>query len=373
MTPVAALPPIPFFSSPQINSGPEVKAAIERVVRSGNYINGPEANAFASEFADYVGAGHCVLTGNGSDALELALRAAGVGSGDRVVTVANAGFYGSAAIRLVGAEPVYADIDPATLTMSARALVLALQHKPRAVIATHLYGQMADITALRDLCTAADVVLIEDCAQAHGALSGGRKAGSWGAIACFSFYPTKNLGALGDAGALVTSDPEIARRLRALRQYGWSDKYTVALPGGRNSRMDELQAAVLRIKLRELDGANQARHRIALRYGEGLRDTPLVLPRMEADHVAHLYVVRSPDRDALRQHLRDCGVHCEVHYPIADHLQPAYAHAGCAVQHLKETEQACTQVLSLPCFPGLGEQDVERVIQAIRQFFQDRG
>lgn len=368
---MAALQPIPFFSPPRLNTSSDVKAAVERVVENGLYLNGPQTSAFESEFARYIGTPHCIATGNGSDALELALRAAGIQAGDRVATVANAGFYGSTAIRLLGAEPLYVDIDASSMTMSAQALARALEHQPRAVIVTHLYGRMADIATLKNLCGAANVVLIEDCAQAHGAMAQGRKAGHWGAIGCFSFYPTKNLGALGDAGALVTSDPDMAQRLHALHQYGWSEKYTVALQNGRNSRMDEMQAAVLRVKLRQLDADNHQRRLIAIKYNELLADTPLALPAVGgADHVSHLYVVRTSLRDALHSHLQERGIHCQIHYPVADHRQPAYTHSASARADLPETERACAQVISLPCHPDLAMPSVERVALEIRQFFE---
>lgn len=370
---MAALDPIPFFTSTQANASADVRHAIDRVLASGIYLNGEETNAFASEFARYVGREHCITLGNGSDALELTLRALGIQRGDRIVTVANAGFYGSAAIHLVGAHPVYVDIDPATMTMSVQALAQALQARPRAVIVTHLYGQMADIAPIADLCQAARVPLIEDCAQAHGAAFKNRKAGSWGSAGCFSFYPTKNLGALGDAGAVVTPDPGIAQRLRSLHQYGWSQKYTIALPGGRNSRMDEMQAAVLRVKLRQLDACNHQRRLIAMKYNELLANTPLVLPAIgEDDHVSHLYVVRTDKREALRRHLQARGIQCQIHYPVADHLQPAYAGKASAGPCLPATERACAQVLSLPCFPGLAMQSVERIALEIHRFLESK-
>lgn len=368
---MAALQPIPFFSNPRLNTSPDVKAAVERVVESGIYLNGPQASAFENEFAHYIGARHCIATGNGSDALELALRAAGIQAGDGVATVANAGFYGSTAIRLIGAKPLYVDIDLPSMTMSAQALARALEHQPRAVIVTHLYGRMADIATLKTLCDAANVALIEDCAQAHGAMVAGRKAGHWGAIGCFSFYPTKNLGALGDAGALVTSDTDMAQRLQALHQYGWSAKYTVTLQNGRNSRMDEMQAAILRVKLNQLDSDNHQRRLIAMKYNELLADTPLALPAIGgADHVSHLYVVRTSQRDALHSHLQKRGIHCQIHYPVADHQQPAYLGQPPACASLPETERACAQVLSLPCYPGLTMPSVERIALEIRQFFE---
>ncbi len=364
---------VPFFSTEFVNSDPSLQAAIQRVLRSNHFILGKEVGAFEEEFAGYLGVDHCVTVASGSDALELALRVLGVERGQSVITVANAGFYGSFAIYAVGATPLYVDVDPSSLTLSVKALEEALLQRPAAVIVTHLYGQMADMVAIEGLCRGAGVPLVEDCAQSHGASTEGRKAGSWGDIACFSFYPTKNLGALGDGGCVATRRPELARRVRTLRQYGWEPKYTVAHPQGCNSRMDEIQAAVLRSKLKRLDSCNDIRRSIAARYARAFVDVPLILPRVEgSEHVAHLYVVQTPERDMLRAHLLKEGVAAEVHYPIADHHQPAYP---CATNpwRLDVTEHVCAQALSLPCFPGMTEDAVDLVAQSVRRFFGKGG
>ena len=244
--------------------------------------------------------------------------------------------------------------------------------KTDAVIVTHLYGQMADMDRLSTLCRQAGVPLIEDGAQAHGAAWAGRQAGAWGAVGCFSFYPTKNLGALGDGGAVVTGDAELADRLRALRQYGWGRKYEVLFPGGGNSRLDELQAAVLLAKLPRLNAANAARRAIAGRYGAELAGLPLALPPLPGeDCVAHLYVVRTPRREALRAYLTSRGIGCEVHYPVPDHLQPV--REGPGQFHLPVTEAACAEVLSLPCYPGLEPAQQDRVVATVRDFFAEAG
>lgn len=362
---------VPIFSAQAVHADLDLASAVSRVLASHWYVLGQESVAFETEFAAYLGAAHCVGVANGTDALELALRALGVARGDRVVTVANAGFYSSAAAHAMGAVPVYVDVDPQTLCMSPQGLARALQYRPAAVVVTHLYGQMADVAALAALCADAGVPLIEDCAQAHGAAYAGRMAGTWGTVGCYSFYPTKNLGAVGDGGALVTHDASLAARLRMLRQYGWTSKYTVGEPGGRNSRLDELQAAVLRVKLPHLERHNAMRRNIARRYNEALADLPLRLPLPAGDsHAMHLYVVRSAQRDALRQHLRVHGVASEVHYPVPDNAQPAYPqpHGG---DPLPVTHVAVSSVLTLPCFPGLSDADVAQVIGAVRSFFAD--
>jgi dTDP-4-amino-4,6-dideoxygalactose transaminase len=286
-----------------------------------------------------------------------------------VACVANAGFYGSAAAHLVGASPLYVDVDAQTLTMDADALAGALARRPAAVIATHLYGQLADMARIARMCRAAGVALIEDCAQAHGARRDGQSAGSFADIGCFSFYPTKNLGAIGDGGAVVTSNSELATHVRALRQYGWSKKYEVARLGGRNSRLDELQAAVLREKLPHLDRQNAQRRAIARRYCEAFAALPVRLPACAGeDFVAHLYVVRTGRRDALRERLLECGVATDVHYPIADTRQPAWQGLRDA-EPLPVTEAACASVLTLPCFPGMTGDQVDHVIRSFKSFF----
>ena len=362
---------VPFFSASDAAFGLDLGACLQRVVDSGWYVLGPQVRDFEADFARYLGVGHAIGVANGTDALALALRALAVGPGQRVITVANAGCPGSAAIAQVGADVAWVDVDAQRLTMAPDALATALASGPvAAVIATHLYGQMADMPAIAALCRQAGVPLIEDCAQAHGAALNGRRAGSWGALGCFSFYPTKNLGALGDGGAVVTGDAALAERLRALRQYGWVRKYEVAVAGGVNSRLDELQAAVLAAKLPHLDAANVRRRAIAARYSGALADLPLQCPPTPgADHVMHLYVVRTPRRAALQAHLAARGIASDVHYPVADHLQPIWAHRQ--PPHLSVTEAACAQVLSLPCYPGLGDAQVDAVIDSVRCFFAE--
>src|SRR5512140_3101348 len=348
--------PIPLFSAALVNQDIDLAGAVSRVLASNSFILGQEVAQFESEFAAHVGVSHCVTVANGTDALELALRAVGVMPGTSVVCVANAGFYGSTAVNLVGAAPRYVDVDETTLTMCPQALAQALEKRPAAVIVTHLYGQLADIERIASLCRARAVPLIEDCAQAHGALRGGKRAGSFADIACFSFYPTKNLGAIGDGGAVVTQDQRLAGQVRVSRQYGWSEKYQVTQLGGRNSRLDELQAAILREKLPHLDRQNAQRRVIAAHYNRAFAGLPLQLPSSEGDDfVAHLYVVRSAQRQALRVHLLERGVATDVHYPIADSRQPAWQ--DCRIpEPLPVTEAACASVLSLPCFPGMADE-----------------
>ncbi|MGB3071087.1 MAG: DegT/DnrJ/EryC1/StrS family aminotransferase [Ottowia sp.] len=362
---------VPLFCAASAAQGLDLPALLRSVVESQRYMLGPRVQAFEEAFAAYVGVHHAIGVANGTDALELALRGLGLGPAQRVLTVANAGFYASTAIRAVGAEPVYAEIDDAVLTLAPAALADALAGQQlHAVVVTHMYGQLADMPAIAAQCKAAGVPLIEDCAQAHGARRDGRQAGAWGDIGCFSFYPTKNLGALGDGGALVTTDDALAVRLRALRQYGWGTKYEVLHEGGRNSRLDELQAAVLEAKLPLLDEANRRRRAIAARYGAAFAGLPLQAPLAQGeDYVAHLYVVRSTQREALRAHLSAQGIASDVHYPLPDHRQPVVADA-CAGVRLPLTEAACAQVLSLPCFLGMTDSQVEQVISVVADFHE---
>ena len=362
-------PTIPLFSAAAANADLDWFIPIKRVIDRHWYVLGEEVASFEREFAQYVGVSECVSLANGTDALEFAMRGLGIQNGDRVVAVANAGFYGSTAIHAVGASPLYVDIDGKTLTMSVSALAKAMALKPAAVIVTHLYGQLGHIEELVRVADDAGVPLIEDCAQAHGAARNGNQAGSFGRIGCFSFYPTKNLGAFGDGGAIVTSDLEVAARVRRLRQYGWSQKYVVEAAGGRNSRLDEIQAAVLREKLAHLAQWNAQRRDIARRYNAAFASLPVRCPCSTGeDYVAHLYVLRVEGRESFREFLKARGVTTDVHYPIPDHRQPAYRVPDIAAMEV--TESACASVVSLPCYPGLTEAEVERVIAAVREYFQ---
>src|SRR3954469_6620878 len=271
----------------------ELVGSARRVIERGWYVLGSEGGNFEKAFAAYCGVPHAVGVANGTDGIELALRAVGVGEGDRVATVANAGFYASTSIHAIGARPLYVDVVAKTHSMNVDCLQRLLSQNPvRAVIATHLYGRLADVEAIVAICKPLGIPVIEDCAQAHGASRNGRKAGSLGAAGCFSFYPTKNLGALGDGGAVTTDDAALAGRLRELRQYGWDSKYRVARRGGRNSRLDEMQAALLRLKLPHLDRWNEERRRLAQRYAREMGNSRVRCPAdFGADNVAHLFVV----------------------------------------------------------------------------------
>ena len=359
---------VPFFSFGRMHTDVDPTGSIQRVVDRASFVLGPEVHAFERDFADYCGVAHAIGVANGTDALELALRGLGVEAGDRVAVVANAGGYSATAVRAIDADPLWVDVDERTLTMAPGALEQALAQTPLAVIVTHLYGRLADLASLLALTDQAGIPLIEDSAQSHGARRDGNAAGASGRVGCFSFYPTKNLGAVGDGGAVVTDDPTIASRVRALRQYGWADKYRAVTSGGRNSRLDEIQAAVLVDKLPHLDEWNRQRREVARRYSDGLAGLPLMLPPWPDDaDVVHLFVVRTDRRDALADFLQGRGIQTAVHYPIPDYHQPAYATAG--TPDLPVTEAAASSVLSLPCYPGLTATQQELVMEGVRAFF----
>jgi dTDP-4-amino-4,6-dideoxygalactose transaminase len=347
----------------------EIDAAIRRVLDGGWYILGQEVRAFEAEFATYIGGEQGIGVGSGTEALHLALVACGVGPGDEVITVAHTAVATVSAIGLCGATPVFVDIEPDYFTLDAGRLESAITPKTRAIVPVHLYGQAADLNPILDIARRHDVRVVEDCAQAHGARYHNRRVGALGDVGCFSFYPTKNLGALGDGGMVVTHDTTLAKKIRMLREYGWEERYVSQIAGW-NSRLDEIQAAILRVKLRHLDADNEARSRLAAHYDELLGGTAVTLPqrRTQATHVFHQYVVRSAQRDALRTYLKSQGVGALIHYPLPIHLQPAYQQVHVAPGALAHTERAAHEILSLPMYPDLGTQEVRAVAEAILQF-----
>jgi aminotransferase EvaB len=346
-----------------------VQLGIDRVLDSGWYILGKEGQAFEAEFAAYCGTAHAVGMASGTDALELALRAVGIERGMKVATVANAGGYSTTALSSIGALPVYVDVDPRTHLMNLNNLLQVIGEVGiDAVIVTHLYGRLHDMAAVMRIGDEAGIPVIEDCAQAHGATRNGKRSGSFAQAGCFSFYPTKNLGALGDAGLVTTSDPDLAEHLRQLRQYGWQSKYRVGVAGGRNSRLDEMQAAILRAKLPHLDAWNTRRRVIAEQYSQRIKNPRLdALPATGEDYVGHLYVVCCDDRGGLQRHLESRGISTDIHYPVPDHLQPAW-HEQHASASLPVTEMLADRVLTLPCFPELEAVELEAVIAAINDW-----
>ena len=348
----------------------EIDAAVSRVLESGWYVLGREGEGFETSFAEYLGAGAAVGCASGTDALALALMALGVGPGDEVVTVPNTALPTATAISMTGAVPVFADVDERSLLMDPERLEAALTERTRAVVPVHLYGNPADMDPILALARTRGVHVVEDACQAHGALYRGKKVGTLGDAGCFSFYPTKNLGAFGDGGMVVTNDEGLADKLRLLRNYGQRDRYHHEVPG-MNSRLDEVQAAILRVKLSRLDAWNGARREIGDRYTAAFSGLPLdpVAEIPQARGVRHLYVVRSRRRDDLRAFLEEQGVQAWVHYPIPVHLQQAYAGLGLAEGAFPVAERAAQEVLSLPVYPELAPEDQETVIRAVKEFF----
>jgi aminotransferase EvaB len=343
--------------------GTRLEAALQRVASSGWYLHGPEVAGFEEEFSDFIGVSNCVAVASGTDALQLSLLAAGCEPGDEIVTAANAGGYTTTAALAAGLQPRYADVSAASLCLTAASVTAALTNRTRAVVVTHLYGQLADVEAIVAVCRERSIRVIEDCAQATGATRGGQRAGAFGDAAVFSFYPTKNLGAVGDAGAVLTDDPEIAASVRQLAEYGWADKYRVAVPRGRNSRMDELQAAALRVGLPLLDGWNDRRRAIVEEYAAAAR-SGCFFATSGPDYVGHLAVLLADDRDALAARFELAGVATAIHYPIPDHQQPAWREAHRDVT-LPVTEDAVGQILTVPCFPELEDHEVETVTEVL--------
>jgi dTDP-4-amino-4,6-dideoxygalactose transaminase len=355
----------------------EIDAAILTVLESGSYIMGEQVASFEEEFASYLGVKFVLGTASGTDALVIALRACGVGPGDAVFTVSHTAVATVSAVESAGAIPVLIDIDPQTCTLRPdhleEAIISLLEKRrskslrPAAIVPVHLYGQPADMPGIMEIADRYGLRVIEDCAQAHGAKIGDTKVGAWGDLAAFSFYPTKNLGALGDGGAVATNNPELADQVSLLRQYGWRQRYISEI-SGMNSRLDELQAAVLRIKLRYLDADNGLRRRIAEIYDEMLSGTGLVLPSSISNnfHVFHQYVIATTDRDHLQSHLRFEGIGTAIHYPVPVHMQPAYQNRLVAAKKgLNATEKICREILSLPMYPHLTETNARRVCDSV--------
>jgi len=345
----------------------EIDDAIHKVLSNGRYILGEELEAFEEEFARYIGVSYGIGVGSGTEAIHLALRACNIGPKDEVVTVSHTAVATVAAIELAGATPVLVDIESDYFTIDPNKLEEIITPHTKAIIPVHLYGQPADLTPILNISYKKGIRIVEDCAQSHGAMYKGRRVGSWGDMACFSFYPTKNLGAFGDAGIVVTNDSALADRVRLLREYGWVERYISHNPGY-NSRLDELQAAILRVKLPYLDVNNERRGTLADLYNHALDGTNLILPkcRPQSNHVYHLYVVRSQRRDALRACLKERSISTLVHYPVPVHLQPAYYGRFRGSNCLQGTEKVATEVLSLPIYPELTESELQTVV-AIRE------
>jgi len=349
-----------------LNIKPDIDAAIERTIVQSAFIGGEELRAFEAEFADYCGAKACVGVGNGTDALYLALRGLGVGPGDEVITVAHTFIATAETITLTGARPIFVDIKEDTMLMDPDALESAITPRTRAIVPVHLYGQPCDMDRIKDVAKRHKLKIVEDAAQAHGARWRGKRVGSFGDAACFSFFPGKNLGAYGDGGAVVSQDEALIHRIRMLANHGRLDKY-IHENEGVNSRLDGLNAAILRVKLRNIDAWNAARRRHAQHYTEILRDSGAMLPVISpnAECVWHLFVVRVRDRDSVQLKVNKQGIAAGVHYPVPLHRQPAYKYLRLPEGSLPVTERVAAHVLSLPMYPELTQEQIDRVVHAV--------
>jgi dTDP-4-amino-4,6-dideoxygalactose transaminase len=346
----------------------EIDAAVARVLDSAQFILGAEVAGFEQDFAAYCGAAECIALNSGTSALHLALLAAGVGPGDEVITVPFTFVASVAAVLYAGAQPVLVDIDPRSFNMDPSALEAAISPRTKAIMPVHLYGQSADMDPIMEVARRHGLIVIEDAAQAHGSKYKGRPVGSIGDIGCFSFYPAKNLGAYGEGGAVTTNNPEYAKTIRMLRDWGQDGKYHHVLRGY-NYRMEGFQGAILRVKLRHLESWIEARRSVADQYNRLLADCGLELPveMPWARHVYHVYTLRSEDRDSLQAALRQEGIQTAVHYAVPAHLQSAYADLGYGKGSLPQSETAARQVLSLPIYPELSEQSVSNVAAAVKK------
>ena len=342
----------------------EISEAIQRVLDSGWFVLGKEGEAFEKEFAEYNGSKYAIGVNSGTDALHLSLKALDVGSEDEVITVPNTAIPTISAISLTHANPVFVDIHPESYNMDPNKLEGAITDKTKAIIPVHLFGQSVDLEKILEIADKHNIPVIEDCAQAHGAEYKGKKVGNFGKLGCFSFYPSKNLGAFGDGGLITTNDPDLQKKLISLRNYGQKDRYLHA-EEGTNSRLDEMQAAILRVKLKHLDDWNNKRRELAQLYNEELEG--VITPKEMEDnkHVHHLYVIRSQDRDELMSHLKHNGVGTQIHYPIPAHQQEAYNHLGGS---FPISEQYAKEILSLPLYPELTRENVLTIVNLINNF-----
>jgi dTDP-4-amino-4,6-dideoxygalactose transaminase len=348
----------------------DIEAAIAQVLAGNQYILGENVVTFEHDFADYVGVDHAIGVASGTDALCLAIRALGLGPGTEVIAPSHTAVATVAAIVMAGATPVLVDVAPGYFTLSPEYVEQAVSDRTRAVIAVHLYGQPADMNGIIDVAKRNELKIIEDCSQAHGALYAGQRVGSLGDIGCFSFYPTKNLGALGDGGMIVTKDKGLSSRVRRLAQYGW-DENRISLESGWNSRLDEIQAAVLCVKLPHLDRDNGRRLAVARRYNEGLNGLPVDLPEIcnNGNYVHHLYVIKSERRNDLLDYLKTKEIFAGIHYPVPVHKMPAYADCIPVGANQSHTDALASRVLSLPIYPELTENEQNEVISALRGFY----
>ena len=359
---------VPMFNLSNVTDVEKLTEIASSVLNSSQHILGQNVTDFERVFGNYIGVKECIGVANGSDALVIALRALGINRNDEVATVANAGFYTCAALNQIGAQPIFIDIDPDSQLIDPKDFKSkVLTNKIKFLVVTHLYGQVAPIKELLDICIENGIRVLEDCAQAHGAQVDGKKVGSFGDISTFSFYPTKNLGAVGDGGAVLTNNIELAEKVRKIRQYGWGKKYEVEIENGVNSRLDELQAAFLLEKLENLDTWNKQRISIAEQYTKAFTGAKVKVLSNTLEGVAHLFVVLSDNRKELIDHLAKHKIQSAIHYPIADHKQKIYENRFKDIK-LPITEDSVGKIISLPIYPGMKQEDINHVITAVTSF-----
>jgi len=347
----------------------DINSAIQRVLDSGWYVLGEEVTQFEKEFSQFNTVSHTVGVGSGTEALHIALRALDIGQGDEVITTAHTAVATASAIDLAGAKPIFVDIEPDFFTIDPDLIEDAITPKTKAIIPVHIYGQPCNMDAIMEIANKNNLKVIEDCAQTHGAKYNGKRVGSIGDVGCFSFYPTKNLGAIGDGGALVTNDDQLAGKIKLLREYGWKERY-ISSKEGWNSRLDELQAAILHVKLKHLDEDNFRRNKHAKIYFDLLKYLPLESPktRSNCSHVFHLFVIKTEQRDKLRDYLQKNGVNTTIQYPVPVHKQK-YFQKMCSEKSLPMTEQVTKNILSIPMYPELEEKEINKVSNILKDYF----
>lgn len=347
----------------------EIEKAVTSVMRSNRYVLGKEVESLEKEFADYIGTTSSIGVANGTDAIELALRALNIGSGDEVITVSHTAVATVAAIECTGAKAVLVDVEPKFYTLNPLQLEECLTKNTKAIIAVHLYGNAADLDSILTFCKSHKLFLIEDVSQAHGAKYNGKRLGSFGDFGCFSCYPTKNLGAIGDAGLVTSNSTDLANKVRMLREYGWENRTSIY--PGRNSRLDEIQAAVLRVKLKYLDIDNEKRRKLAKFYSDELSGLPIQLPSIHAgvESVFHLFVVQVENRQGLLKYLKEENIYAGVHYLLPVHLQPAYQNRIKTSNDMSTTENLIQKIISLPIYPELSINDANKIVNTLKKFF----
>ena len=347
----------------------EIEKAVLKVLNSNRYVLGNEVSGLEKEFSEFIGTKYCIGVANGTDAIELSLRALEIGSGDEVITVSHTAVATVAAIIATGAKPVLVDINEENFTIDIHKLSKAINKKTRAIIPVHIYGQSSKISEIKKICKIKKIFLIEDVSQAHGAYHNNKRLGSFGDIACFSCYPTKNLGAIGDAGLITTNNNKIEKKIRMLREYGWSKRY-ISEFNGRNSRIDEIQAAILRIKLKNLDKDNNKRRKIADYYYKNIDALKYELPKISRgnEHVFHLFVIKSKKRNKLLKHLKSKNIYAGIHYPLPIHLQKGYSKLVKISGKLNNTETVSKLILSLPIYPELSIHDQKKIVHSLNFF-----